>query len=240
MLSDQDMYGSMYGFQPMSYNNEDSLRPVRVPMPGQNGRPSHAPNGNDASAAKAATAATAANSKSAPSSGRSSEDANKQKKSLIAARKSQMTAASSSGGSSELTQASLFGPRIDHLETQVKGLLEGYKVLDESCTRVEEVVNSSWLTASVESDTIEFVSNDEDYEKVLKEVTASVVKAKQTVSVTYPMVESVLEGKEVFLMKRRNVDSDTAEVYGSWIVVHAPGNDADTPDKSFVTKFRFS
>jgi len=237
MLSDQDMYGSMYGFQPMSYNNADSLRPVRVPMPGQNGRPSHAQNGNDA---PAATAATAANSKSAPPSGRSSEEANKQKKSLIAARKSQMTAASSSGGSSELTQASLFGPRLDHLETQVKGLLEGYKVLSESCTRVEEVVNSSWLTASVESDTVEFFSNSEDYEKVLREVPASVVKAKQTVSVTYPMVESVLEGKEVFLMKRRNVDSDTAEVYGSWIVVHAPGNDADTPDKSFVTKFRFS
>lgn len=159
--------------------------------------------------------------------------------SLLAARKAAMAKPAVVNSSSTLTEASLLGPRLDHAEKTIKEVCENINAMDANQTRIEEVVNTSWLIAEVLVDTTEYVSTNDDYEKVIASVENTPVKANQKVSVTYPMVESKVDGKTVFLMRRRMVDQETAEVSASWIVVHSPSSDLDVDDIAYVSKFSF-
>ena len=160
--------------------------------------------------------------------------------SLLAARKAAMAKPVPSKNSpTTLTEASLLGPRLDHAEKTIKEVCENINAIDVNQTRIEEVVNTSWLIAEVLVDTTQYVSTDDDHEKVVSHVESTPVEANQKVSVTYPMVESKVDGKTVFLMRRRMVDPETAEVSASWIVVHSPSNDVDVDDVAYVSKFSF-
>lgn len=160
--------------------------------------------------------------------------------SLLAARKAAMTKAVEPPvtATTAPTVASLLGPRLDHVEKAVKEVCQNITMVDDNQTKLEKVFNVSWLVASVAFSTTEYLSTDDDYNKVIKEILPTPVAANQKVSVTYPMVEVKVGNKPVYLMRRRFVDSDTAEVGGSWIVVYEPSlNDED--DVSFVNNFSF-
>ena len=98
------------------------------------------------------------------------------------------------------------------------------------------------MQADVVVDTVEFVSPDDDHETAMKETAPLFVKSGVTVSLSYPMVESTIDGQSVLLMRRRNIDSTTAELTASWIVINtpaSPGSPESDVDVAHVTNFRF-
>ena len=161
--------------------------------------------------------------------------------SLLAARKAAMAKPAAPAAPATLTESSLMGPRLDHVEKTLKEVCENITAVDNNQTRVEEVVNTSWLVADVVCDTTEYVTTNDNHEEAVANTPATTVSLNQKVSVTYPMVESVVDGNEVFLMRRRSVDPETAEVVASWIVVYKPSGtvEAADGDVAYVTNFSF-
>ena len=162
--------------------------------------------------------------------------------SLLAARKAAMAKPNVPAPAAvSLTESSLMGPRLDHVEKTLKEVCENITTVDNNQTRVEEVVNTSWLVADVVCDTTEYVTTNDNHEEAVANTPSTAVTSKQRVSVTYPMVESVVDGNEVFLMRRRAVDPETAEVVASWIVVYKPSDtvEAADGDVAYVTNFSF-
>ena len=137
------------------------------------------------------------------------------------------------------TVASLLGPRIDHLELTVKEIVENVTVVDKNQKEFEHMVNGSWLIAEVVSDTMEFVSADDDFENAMKQTTPSPVKKGEKISVSYPMVESTLNSQTVYMMRRRFVDPTTAEIGCSWCIVHTPSATPEENDVAHVSNFSF-
>lgn len=137
------------------------------------------------------------------------------------------------------TENNLLVPRIVHVEETLKQVTEGVRCVDLAQTELEKRHSGSWLTADVVLETVEYISAEEDHNKVIATVSPSHVAAGDTVSLAYPMVEGKVEGESVFLMRRRFVDPYTAEVGASFIIVHTPGRTAADTDVSHVSNFRF-
>lgn len=172
--------------------------------------------------------------------------------SLLAARKAATQAATQAAsavcaaangvhnGAAPPTVGALLGPRLDHVEALLKDVCENIAVVDRAQSDQEKKANGSWILADVVVDTVEFVSDEDDHEKVMNDVAPNLVKSGVSVSLSYPMVESRIDGQAVLLMRRRSIDSATAEITASWLVIHTPGSPelAET-DVAHVTNFRF-
>lgn len=154
--------------------------------------------------------------------------------SLLAARKAAATCAAATpgangaimnaNGAAPPTVGALLSPRLDHVETLLKEACENIAVVDRAQTAFEKRENGSWMKADVVVDTVEFVSDDDDHENAMKETAPLLVKSGVAVSLSYPMVESMIDGQSVLLMRRRNIDSTTAELTASWIVINTPAS----------------
>lgn len=167
--------------------------------------------------------------------------------SLIAARKRAGTGGTGGGGSggggasaaapqvATLTSGALVEPRLEHLEKLIKDVCENITAVDNAQTAFEHRSNGEWMIADIVTDTVEFASPDDDCESVIKTTTPTAVEKGAMASVAYPMVQATLEGDEVYLMRRRQVDPSTAEITASWLVVHSPQTDV-----AHVTNYRFN
>lgn len=161
--------------------------------------------------------------------------------SLIAARKRAGGGGSGGGAAASapqvttLTSGALVEPRLEHLEKLIKDVCENITAVDNAQTAFEHRSNGEWMIADIVTDTVEFASSDDDCESVIKTTTPTAVEKGATASVAYPMVQATLEGDEVYLMRRRQVDPSTAEITASWLVVHSPQTDI-----AHVTNYRFN
>ena len=143
-------------------------------------------------------------------------------------------------GAAPPTVGALLGPRLDHVEALLKEACENIAVVDRAQSDQEKNQNGSWIIADVVVDTVEFVSDEDDHEKVMNDVAPNLVKSGVSVSLSYPMVESRIDGQAVLLMRRRNIESATAEITASWLVIHTPGSpELAEADVAHVTNFRF-
>ena len=143
-------------------------------------------------------------------------------------------------GAAPPTVGALLGPRLDHVEALLKEACENIAVVDRAQSDQEKNQNGSWILADVVVDTVEFVSDEDDHEKVMNDVAPNLVKSGVSVSLSYPMVESRIDGQAVLLMRRRSIDSTTAEITASWLVIHTPGSpELAEADVAHVTNFRF-
>lgn len=105
----------------------------------------------------------------------------------------------------------------DEFESLVASIKEGH-----ICAELDASVGS-WMHAKAMHATTEYVSLDDDITNVIAVVKPSVVPEGTLLSVSYPMHKVRVSDRDVIVMRRRIVDSETAQISGSWVIVNIPG-----------------
>ena len=138
------------------------------------------------------------------------------------------------------TASLLVDRRVEHMEENVKRLKDLVESLAATLKerKYENEVDasvSSWMSATVTHTTKEYITLDEDIAAVVARVSPSVVNEGTKLSVAYPMHKVLVDDNIAIVMRRRMVDSETAQISGSWVVVNVPSAEQST----LVSDFSF-
>lgn len=116
----------------------------------------------------------------------------------------------------------------------MKEIVANIVVVDDAQKRLEERGVGSWLNADIAVDTVEFLTDQDDIAVAKSSCAVAAVSAGTAVSLSYPMQEIEHEGKAVFVMQRRFVDPQTAEIGASWLIVFTVDGEV-----AHATNYRF-
>ena len=130
-----------------------------------------------------------------------------------------------------LTPTNLLEPRVTHLEEQLKMIADRLSSLTTSSSDT-----LGFLRAKVLVKTVEFITDEVDPRRAVSNSKQTPVEEGQDLSLSYPQQEVEIDGSQRVVMRRRNIDSDTAELTFSWVVVYWGDADGEA-DVNYVGDF---